>query len=94
MTRRILNKLQSGELDAAMAMQLLGKGSDAGSAGLPQKRPLEPTNAPVKDPEQDEFDKLVDDAKKAKNDTLLNCCFFFVICCPFISRTIGNHWGT
>lgn len=71
-----------------MAMQLLGKGADAGSVGLPQKRPLATTNAPVKDPEQDAFDKLLDDAKKAKADTLLNFCSF----CNLLPFYLQDHW--
>ena len=111
MTLRILSKVQAGELDSAMAMQLLGKGVDAGgSLGLPKKRPLEvePKNAPEKvsekvpgkvtetvsqmKPEQDEIDTLLEDAKKAKADTLLNLHSFFVIYYPFIFMTTGNNW--
>ena len=110
MTLRILSKVQAGELDSAMAMQLLGKGVDAGgSLGLPKKRPLEvePKNAPEKvsekvpgkvtetvsqmKPEQDEIDTL-EDAKKAKADTLLNLHVFLVIYYPFIFMTTGNNW--
>ena len=77
MTRRILNKLQSGELDTAMAMQLLGKGKGDGSVEVSKKRPLEPETAPEKEPEQDDVDKLLEGAKKAKADSLLICCFSF-----------------
>lgn len=87
MRLRILEKVQKGELDVAVAMQLLGSGATASQAHAVPTTPVTPAvgelggNSSHKrtsaecmagEGEEDEIDQLISEAKKAKKDTQLN----------------------
>ena len=73
---RIVAMLQKGELDPAIAMQLLSQGGS-----VPGKRPLDSIDAGSGEATagdatagEESLDDLLHQAKKAKKDPLLNTC--------------------
>lgn len=70
-TRRIVDKVQRGEMTKEVASQILGRDIDGlcptTDAGNPpsNKRPFEEVDQPVDD---EELDKLLQEAKKSKNE--------------------------
>lgn len=82
MTLRIVDMYQRGELDASVAMQLLGSGvgavlpetGDNKPGGVKRSRDGGDTSEPEpnKPDEEESLDELLDQAKPAKMETLLH----------------------